>query len=88
MKPGNPEEDHNWVCRQEEGVLGEIVKVSPLSEGEVTRVEANPKVADEVCPHGAIICQTCKIPLLADGEQSTTIDFAKLSQKLVPPQDS
>ena len=79
---------HNWTCKQESGVLGEIAKFTPLSASQVELVARDAARAEEVCPGGAILCGTCETSLVPVVELRPTIDFQALKEGLEPGKDS
>ena len=78
------ENDHLWVCLQQEGVLGEIKNRTVLDIKQIESVNDNLKMAEEVCPNGVIVCNKCNQTLISS--QSITriqIDPTDLKDKLV-----
>ncbi|MBI2621823.1 MAG: hypothetical protein HYW63_04255 [Candidatus Levybacteria bacterium] len=88
MKTEYPESvDHTWVCRQTEGVLGEIQNFRILSSPQIEIIIADPAKMEEVCPGGEVVCESCEIPFATGqpAQAASAIDFKALEGQLVAP---
>lgn len=77
---GREIDDSNWVCLTEEGLIGEIKKITHIASEQVKSVDS-PEREKELCPEGKIVSKDSLEPLLP-AEDVKAIDFAKLSKKL------
>lgn len=76
---------HAWMCQQLETGMGEIQRLTSLTQQEVSKIEADPLKVEEVCPGGTVLCGTCEAPFGAQGSSQTLPDFKDLNQRLPDP---
>ncbi|MDP3988593.1 MAG: hypothetical protein Q8P80_05635 [Candidatus Levybacteria bacterium] len=79
--------EHKWVCQEIKGDLGETVVTNPIDPSVIEQIINDPKEAQQVCPHGSIVCGCCKEPLLSkeavQGITPQTEDFTRLKDRLI-----
>lgn len=78
------DEEHEWMCAQSGGTVGEIIKTRKLSPQEVDLVRSDSRQASIVCPNGIIICDRCDQRLIKEQEErNATSDVDNLERRLV-----
>lgn len=74
---------HNWICKQIDGAVGEITSERILSEDEIKDILADKQRVNSVCMNGVIICKECNQLLFGEQSKEEVIDFKNLESKLI-----
>lgn len=75
-------EEHRWVCEQEDGSLGEIVQRRQLTPEEIQTIRTDPSQCEHICPDGNIVCVDCGMSLFSETEERPHINYSKLRRSL------
>lgn len=75
-------DQHDWVCKQIDGAVGEIVSERLLTENEIKNILEDRQKVNLICPNGVVICKKCDEILFGDQSKEEDIDFKSLESKL------